>query len=265
MTAHPCGNDPLPVRVWPPRPILILLSGIFSMNETQPSDRFDPESLRLPPGMVGDLTRKLRPPRHRRGEAFLMGPIPWAWWASACRLPGAALQVASVVRFRAGWKGPNAITLGLAEMSEGLGVEPRSARRALVQLELAGLVTALREPGCKPVVSILTVPAGAEGRKPLYGPIPWNWWSGACRLPGKSLQVASALWFLAGWSRGREAVFEFGLSEWEKLGLDRFSAGRGLGELEAAGLVSVERRDGRKPVVTVTHAREAEARRNPSS
>jgi hypothetical protein len=73
----------------------------------------------------------------------------------------------------------------------------------------------------------------------------------ACRLPGRSLQVASALWFLVGWHKGREAEFEFGLSDWPELGLSRFSAGRGLECLEQAALVAVERRPGGRPIVTI--------------
>src|SRR5262245_24888524 len=121
------------------------------MKATLPTADLDPETLRLPAGPVGDATRPRRPPRHRPGGAFLKGPIPWAWWASACRLPGAALAVAAAVRYRAGWMGPAAIPLGLADLSGSLGVLPRSARRGLAALERAGLVDVARRPGCKPV------------------------------------------------------------------------------------------------------------------
>lgn len=36
------------------------------------------------------------------------------------------------------------------------------------------------------------------GQKFLRGPIPWDWLSGAARLPGKALQVGLAIWHLAG-------------------------------------------------------------------
>ena len=90
--------------------------------------------------------------------------------------------------------------------------------------------------------------AGPE-RRPLYGPIPWSWWLPASRLPGKTLQVASVCWLLAGWNRSAE--FELALHDRAEFGLSRFSASRGLDELERAGLVSVGRIPGRSPSVTI--------------
>jgi hypothetical protein len=225
------------------------------MKEAPSADGFDPDALRLPPGAIGDTTRPVRPPRHRPGEAFLKGPIPWSWMATACRLPGAALAVASAVRYRAGRTRPDAISLGLADLSGSLGVLPRSARRGLAALEGAGLVAVVRRSGCKPLVTIRDLPEPEAGRRPLRGPIPWDWWTAASRLPGKSLQVAAALWFLVGWSGGRQAEFEFGLSDWSELGLSRFSAARGLEALAGAGLVEVEQRAGQKPLVLVRSRR----------
>ncbi len=217
-----------------------------------PTDPFDPETLRLPAEMIGKIVPRKRPPRHGGGERFLKGPIPWAWWSTACRLPGQALQVASAVRYQAGCTGPKEIRLGLADLETTLGVGRDSARRGLLALERAGLVSVSRRVGSKPVVGLLAAPEAGSDRKPLYGPIPWAWWSTACRLPGRSLQVASALWFLVGWSKRREAEFELGLAEWGELGLSRFSAGRGVECLRGAGLVSVVERPGRRPVVTLT-------------
>src|SRR4051794_22499214 len=85
---------------------LYSMYGLRERMDPASSDPFDPDSLRLPPGMVGAITAPRRPPRHRVGQPFLKGPIPWAWWAAACRLPGQALQVASAIRYRAGCSGP---------------------------------------------------------------------------------------------------------------------------------------------------------------
>jgi hypothetical protein len=41
------------------------------------------------------------------------------------------------------------------------------------------------------------------------------------------------------------------LGEWSELGLSRFATARGLAQLDAAGLVSAERRRGRSPVVKI--------------
>jgi hypothetical protein len=181
----------------------------------------------------------------------LKGPILWAWWSATCRLPGQALQVASAIRYQAGKARREEIRLGLADLEPTLGVGRDSARRGLQALEGASLVSVSRRVGSKPVVGLLAAPEAVADRRPLYGPIPWDWWSVACHLPGRSLQVASALWFLVGWSRGREAEFELGLSEWADLGLSRFSASRGVEFLQQAGLVSVVDRPGRRPVVTL--------------
>jgi hypothetical protein len=113
------------------------------------------------------------------------------------------------------------------------------------------LLAVEREPGCKLAVSVLEFsgPESGPGRRPLYGPIPWSWWLPASRLPGKSLHVGAACWLLAGWERS--GVFELALDGWADLGLSRFSASRGLDELERAKLVSVARRPGRSPIVTI--------------
>ena len=143
---------------------------------------------------------------------------------------------------------------GLDAIAKGLRISVRSARRGLHAAELAGLLAVEREPGCKLAVSVLDLPEPEAGpkRRPLYGPIPWSWWLPASRLPGKSLQVASVCWLLAGWNRSAE--FELALDDWAEFGLSRFSASRGLDELERAGLVSVGRTPGRSPVVTILDA-----------
>jgi hypothetical protein len=78
---------------------------------------------------------------------------------------------------------------------------------------------------------------------------PWPFLFAAAKLPGKALHVANALLWLALEERSR-------LVEWEpdvgaELGLNRQCAHRGLKALEAAGLVSVDRKHGRRPIVTI--------------
>jgi hypothetical protein len=136
---------------------------------------------------------------------------------------------------------------GLAAIAKGLRISERSARRGLHAAELAGLLAVVREPGCKLAVSILDL--AGPGRRPLHGPIPWGWWLLASRLPGRSLHVGAVCWLLAGW--GRSASFELALDGWADLRLSRFSASRGLDELEEAGLISVARMPGRSPIVAI--------------
>jgi hypothetical protein len=190
------------------------------------------------------------PPRHRPGDPFIKGPIPYAWIASACRLPGSGLRVAMSYRFLCSrFRREN--RWGLDKIARGLRLSLRPVQRGLHAAELAGLLSASREPGRKLAVSVSDVPGPDTGptHRPLYGPIPWAWWLPASRLPGKSLQVASVLWLLAGWERS--ADFELAWDDWAEFGLSRFSASRNLATLESAGLVSAVRRPGQSPVVSI--------------
>src|SRR4051794_33011974 len=104
-------------------------------------------------------SRKL-PPRHLSGDPFIKGPIPYAWIASACRLPGAGLHVAMACRFYRGrfrFK-PRGLRWGLPDIAGGLRISDDSARRGLHAGELAGLLATEREPVCKLAVSLLDLP-----------------------------------------------------------------------------------------------------------
>lgn len=216
-------------------------------------DPWDVERLRLPDHLIGDrTTRRERPPRHRAGETFIKGPIPFAWIAEACHLPGSGLAVAIVARFlrgryrhRLGW--------GHAEIGARLGLSPRSVRRALVEAERAGLLEVERLPGRKPRIAITTPPPRPDHptrrHAPLRGPIPWAWWHRASHLPAPALRVAIVCWWIAGRERSAEIVLDLGA--WSALNLSQPAASRGLVALESAGLVSVARRPGLSPVVTI--------------
>ena len=217
-------------------------------------DQWNLEQLRLPPEFIGQHAGKRRPPRHGPGEPFIKGPIPYGWISSACRLPGKGLHVVMAYRFyrcrfRFKIRGSR---WGLTEVAGGLQVSDDTARRGLHAAESAGLVSVSREAGRKLEVSILTIPRPLRGpeHRPLYGPIPWDWWLTASRLPGSSLQVASVCWLLAGWERSAE--FKLGLGDWSEFGLSRFSATRGLDSLEESGLVAVTRQPGRSRFISMT-------------
>ena len=105
----------------------------------------------------------------------------------------------------------------------------RSTRRGFHTAEPAGLLAVERARDCSPAVSVLDLPEPEAGpkRRSLYGPIPWSWWLPVSRLPGRSLQVASVCWLLAGWIRS--ADFELVLDRWVDFGPSRFSAFPGPG------------------------------------
>jgi hypothetical protein len=233
--------------------ILCLPSEKIVMGSLSELDSWDVDRLRLGTELTGSLGVMRRPPRHRPGEPFIKGPIPWVWVSSACRLPGSGLHVVMCYRFyqdrfRFRRRG---LRWGLPDVARGLQISLRSARYGLRAAELAGLLSVSREPGRKVAVSILDVPEpnARSKRRPLYGPIPWAWWLMASRLPGKSLQVGAVCWLLAGWERS--ADFELALDDWAEFELSRFSASRGLDALRRAGLVSVARSPGRSPVVSI--------------
>jgi hypothetical protein len=213
-------------------------------------DEWSLERFRLPLELAGESRTLLEPPRHRPGEPFIKGPIPFAWISAACRLPGAGLSVAMTYRFHAGrFRFRYGRRWDLSAIARGLRISEDSTRRGLHAAELAGLLAASREPGCKLMVSVLDLPGAGPDRRPLYGPIPWTWWLPASRLAGKALQVGAISWLLAGWERSAE--FELALGGWAEFGLSRFSASRGLDTLQRAELVSVVRRPGRSLVVTI--------------
>jgi hypothetical protein len=128
-------------------------------------DSFDPDALRVPDANLAALQSRpsKRPPRHRQGERFLKGPIPWAWLEQALRLPGKALHVALLLWLEAGCRGSRVVSLCLAgKLPEGLNEQ--SARRGLRRLEGAGLVTVRHPPGHGLEVALNDLPrSGREG------------------------------------------------------------------------------------------------------
>lgn len=96
-------------------------------------------------------------------------------------------------------------------------------------------------------------PYPRKGEKFLAGPIPLGWLEQAGRLPGRALHIGIALWFQAGLRRN--ATVTMPTEFLRQMGVDRFAGARALRGLESAGLVSVERAPGRKPVVTISETR----------
>jgi hypothetical protein len=113
-----------------------------------PPDAFDVEALRVP-SVEFDALRKRpsrKPPRHRQGEPFLKGPIPWRWLEQAMGLPGKALHVALVLWREAGCAKNRTVRLCLSgTLPEGLNEQ--SARRGLRRLSEAGLVSIRQRSG----------------------------------------------------------------------------------------------------------------------
>jgi hypothetical protein len=98
-------------------------------------------------------------------------------------------------------------------------------------------------------------PRHRSGDHFLRGPIPMDWIYAAARATGhgSGFKVAIALWYLSGLNRQSKTVKLSG-SVLRDMGVERHAGYRGLAALEQAGLVSVERRSGQSPVVTLLSA-----------
>ena len=101
--------------------------------------------------------------------------------------------------------------------------------------------------------------SGGGGRKPktkrsalfLKGPVPLSWLGKAAALPGKGTAwVALALWFKSGLENDSRTV-KLTQKDVRHFAVSRWAKSRGLDRLEKAGLISVERRIGKSPVVTI--------------
>ena len=85
-------------------------------------------------------------PRHRSGELFVRGPIPWAWLTAAARLPGRALHVGIVLWLESGLRSSAIVALRQQHLRD-LGVDRYAGYRGLSRLEQADLVDVQRHPG----------------------------------------------------------------------------------------------------------------------
>src|SRR5262245_1658984 len=127
-----------------------------------PLEPFDPDSLRLDRTAFRATAeappQSKKPPRHRPGEWFLRGPIPWPWIEAAAALPGRTLALSLCLWREAGRRRARTVRLCLGRA--GLGLSLYAARRALRSLESAGLVSVRRQPGRGLQVTLLDAPRG---------------------------------------------------------------------------------------------------------
>lgn len=103
------------------------------------------ETFRLPPSATAPPQSKRKPPRFCRKD-FLRGPIPWPWLVKAMELPGRALALSLILWREAGIKNLLTVALSQTRLRE-CGILPDAARRAVRNLEAAGLIAVNRKPG----------------------------------------------------------------------------------------------------------------------
>ena len=83
----------------------------------------------------------------------------------------------------------------------------------------------------------------------LRGPVPMGWLGKAAALHGKTLHVAIALWWRHGIAKGQP--FKLTQQVTKCLHVGRDAASEGLVRLERAGLIQVERRPGKRPIISM--------------
>ena len=83
----------------------------------------------------------------------------------------------------------------------------------------------------------------------LKGPIPMAWLNVAARLPGKTLNVGLAIWWLAGMSN--TTAFKLTRKALDQLAVSRDAASDALKRLEDNGLILVKRLPGQRSTVEI--------------
>lgn len=116
----------------------------------------DPVSKYGKTGPIPTVNKK-RPPRHKPGERFLKGPIPFDWLARVARFQGKALNVGIALWFWGGLARKREVKVSYADLTE-LSVCRRTAYRVFAKLERANLIRVKRSPGRSPIVTILDTP-----------------------------------------------------------------------------------------------------------
>lgn len=83
----------------------------------------------------------------------------------------------------------------------------------------------------------------------IKGPIPLSWISKSARLNGRALHVSLALWHISNLKKSDSVKMQKGIKKIFGISDDVYK--RGLEILESNSLVSVERKSGQTPVVTL--------------
>lgn len=98
-------------------------------------------------------------PKHKKGELFLQGPIPWNWIAKASQVngKGSTLKLVMAIWFHSGLSGHSAVIKITRRTLNDLGLERNSVYRAIKTLEKAKLISVLRKKGARPSITILGI------------------------------------------------------------------------------------------------------------
>ena len=96
----------------------------------------------------------------------------------------------------------------------------------------------------------------------LRGPIRLDWLGCAASLPGKTLHVGIALWWLHGISKGKP--FKLTQKALQTLNVERDATSSALTRLEQAGLIRVVRQPGQRPTISMLDETAQKAHHSPT-
>lgn len=108
-----------------------------------------------------EVADRLPAPKHRPGERFVRGPIPYTWLRPALALGGKAGNLALALWWLVGVERSNPVRL-TGRVLRDFHISPRAARRLLLRFEQAGLVQVDRQRGRGPIVAVLDAPEPRE-------------------------------------------------------------------------------------------------------
>ena len=94
-----------------------------------------------------------------------------------------------------------------------------------------------------------------KSHKFLKGPIPLPWLIIAAQLPGKTFVVGIVIWFRCGLCKS--STITLPSTVLSLFGVDRNAKRRAIDLLEKASLITVDRRLGKNPIITILETREA--------
>ncbi len=103
---------------------------------------------------LGGTDERPEPFEGSKSSLFIKGPVPVAWLAAAAKLPGKALNVGLAIHWLAGMSAGKPFKM-TRRSQELFALSDDAARDGLQRLEGAGLITVLRRPGQRPLISIL--------------------------------------------------------------------------------------------------------------
>lgn len=138
---------------------VLLFSSSIPMTTTLPTSLQQLGVASLPPP---SKSRKVVPlPRTKFPGKFILGPLCFTWLAQANALPGKAGAVGLALWFLRGVTRSSRFRL-TREVEQLAGCNRQATYHALTALEQAGLITADRVVGARPVVTILAASSGAN-------------------------------------------------------------------------------------------------------